>query len=107
MNTVSVCTKKPDATDAKQILRIGMAPRFCLVDVAARATPKLVSANRCANFLELSICVSTDSTDSSQANDDDQSKHDGVLNCSWAIFFFKKFNDAVCEVFHFNSLLVE
>ncbi|QDT13700.1 hypothetical protein K239x_57200 [Planctomycetes bacterium K23_9] len=84
-------------------VRIDMASRFFSSSSLAMSEFDLVGTNSCSNFLELSVCVGTDSTDSCQANDDDQSKHDGVFNCSWAIFFFKKCNDAVCEVFHLYS----
>jgi hypothetical protein len=69
-----------------------------------RATTELVSSDRCSNRFKLGVCFGTDRTNSSQANDDNQSEHDGVLNGSWAIFFLQKVNDAISEILHVSFL---
>ncbi len=55
-----------------------------------------------SNFGELSVRFGTDRFDGRQANYDDQSHHDRVLNSSWSVFFFQKVNYFFSEFLHCN-----
>ena len=54
----------------------------------------------CCNLLEGSVGCGTNGLDRSQANDNDQSEHDRVLNSCWAIFRLQKLLYFVEKLLH-------
>lgn len=44
--------------------------------------------------------VSTNSLDGTQANNNDQSEHNCIFNCSWAVFRLQETIDLLCEILH-------
>ena len=68
------------------------------------ATPKGVGGlcEVLTNSLELAVSSATDGRNSSKADNDDQSQHDCVLNCSRAVFRNQELLYTVCELQHLN-----
>jgi len=96
--------KELDATGANRQVRTGIASKFCnspmVANERAAGRTKLVASDDLADVVELLVGLGTQSGDTGQANDDDQSQHDSVLNCRWAIFFFQEVNNAASEILH-------
>jgi hypothetical protein len=57
------------------------------------------------DLAEFGVGVGTDRGDRSNANDDNESHHDGVFNSRRTIFGNQKLLDAVCKIFHRCPLL--
>jgi len=53
------------------------------------------------DLLELAVCSTTNGGDSSQTDNDDQSQHHCVLNCSRAIFGYNELLYTVCKLQHY------
>jgi len=63
--------------------------RFSVQVSSAKAEPAwLVQLS--SDLVELRAGVSTNRLNRCKANDNNQGKHDGVLNCCWAIFRLQK-----------------
>ena len=56
------------------------------------------------NFVERCRSVGADGADSTQANNDDQSQHNSVFNCCWAVFTLQEITNLSGEILHGDLL---
>lgn len=55
------------------------------------------------NVGEGRVCTASDRSDRAQANYNDQSEHNGVLNSCWAVFRLQETIELLGEILHGNS----
>lgn len=60
--------------------------------------------DRGADLFKFCIGAGPQRADRGQTDNDDQSQHNGVLDCGRSIFFLQKANDAICEFLHVSLL---
>ena len=82
------------------------APECAEIEAAVSSGVQLVSNSGC-NLAELVVGARADAGNTSQANHDNQSEHDGVLNSGRAIFFLQEVYDAISEILHVSLLASE